>query len=928
MVKKNKLVLGLTLGALALGCGTFVFAQQSSVDYSPLREAASDSLNETVGLNVRELGQIGGDEVVSVSKTFVQYGVDDLGNYCMRFATAVKGNISSLQYTRKGIEGVKDGQDVVKSVNDVYVGITANDHVFYYDGEAVTTNEAYKGLYYWACYTVSFSNPDYYDTGIEVSLSVDGAEVAKRESSLNEAIENGNPAPTACAITTVANEDVQISVSESALPGAVVEVSLTYDVSAVHVRKVLANDMECGIDGDGNYYFVMPNHDVEISVVSERIAKTKRVTNLNSDVVTLHGVGTQANVGEEVSFTFSIAPGYSFAGEVIVREADAFDPEMAETYEVSYENGAYSFVMPNKDVEVSVSVTKGLYLVKKVDPHGLIYNMYSNGTSIYYGYAEYDSTIKVSFSKNTKVVAKGLRIVETQQEIMIEGSNTYVEFPMPYYGVTVEPIYEIRYRDMNITNTDHLTVVPHAKNEQGEYVALAEPKAVFEDKVYLKVVSEDPETYSLNAIEAKYLKDNSTSTYATTLALTLNEDGYYEFNMPEVREGTALNITITEKNLALFRGYEFVGEYLGLNAYNVTAYTAFNKSYSIKIDTAGLLTRGTNSPRQIASATSKTGYSEITLSDGNKAIYGGNIIFGQYNFSNKTPICNDMVIAIKKLNSTDSDDSYKLYVEMFGGEEYTIITGYKDGELYAAGFIDGENDVAYLEGVEIEMLEGTHVTDTNARYAIKVNGKLLTEVGYTGAGGSANRVLVDPLKGDYTSADGGTLSLDGTSKAVLNGEEYTYDKNSDGQIVLTKGLSSIIVEVDTSNRTFVVVSENIYQPRDELDTRTFTGTCYDEDNSSYTVTLAFLGNGNVEFKISTWMDWVGGSNITDSHRAQSSYVLDKETMTLTINVYLFGGAANIVEMTFSVAEDFNSITYTCGVPGYTAYLLNGVTLTA
>ena len=42
MVKKNKLVLGLTLGALALGCATFAFAQQTSVDYSPLRECDCD----------------------------------------------------------------------------------------------------------------------------------------------------------------------------------------------------------------------------------------------------------------------------------------------------------------------------------------------------------------------------------------------------------------------------------------------------------------------------------------------------------------------------------------------------------------------------------------------------------------------------------------------------------------------------------------------------------------------------------------------------------------------------------------------------------------------------------------------------------------------------------------------------------------------
>lgn len=924
MVKKNKLVLGLTLGALALGCATFAFAQQTSVDYSPLREAASDTLDGSPSLNVRELEQIGDGEL-SVSKTFVQYGVDDLGNYCMRFATAVKGPVSSMQYTRKGIAGVKDGQDVVKQVNDVYVGITAEDHVFYYDGEDVTTKEAYKGLYYWACYTISFASAEYYDLGIEVVFSVEGVEVSSRESSLNEAIQNGNPAPSAYAITSVANDDVQVSVAEAALPGAVVEVDLSYDVNAVHVRKVLANDVECGLDGDGNYYFVMPNQDVELTVVSEKIAKTKRVVNLSEGVVTLHGVGTNAPVGERVSFTLSVAPGYSFGGEVVVREYDAFDPEMAETYEVSYENGVYSFVMPNRDVEVSVSVVKGVYRLSKLDPNSLLNTVYSNGTSVRDGYAEYGSTIKVTFSSsNKKYAASGVRVVETGAEYMLSGSATSVEFQMPYYGITIEPIATPVYRQFELINSAHITLTAYTKDAEGNYVPLAENKEMYDEKVYLKAVSEDEETYVINKVEGVYYSGANSYSYTSSIYPSLNADGYHEFTMPEVRNGTVLTITVTEKDMSLFKDADFIGKYLGANPCSNYAYTNTSSSYSPSIDASGILQKGT-SQYQITNITQLAHAKELSLSNGKSAMVGGNIIVGHYSFSGLA-IGPDMLVGIKKLNESDPDSSYTYRVEMFNNRLSTVITGYKDGELYAAGYVDGEKGVAYLEDVEIVMTSGEYVTDDKASYTIMVDGAPLTKVGYTGTGGAKNRVLIDSYKGEYTSAEGATLSLDGSGSATYNGETYAYETNDEGQVVLTKDLDVITVEVDFATNSFSVVSQNVYERLDELDLKTFKGTCVDNYDDSYVVALKFVGNGKVKYTVTSGsIDYIG-SNVTESQTEQTSYVLDKETMTLTINIFIYGSSSSTVEVSFSVAEDFNSLTHTSGIPGASNYHVNGQTL--
>ena len=59
---------------------------------------------------------------------------------------------------------------------------------------------------------------------------------------------------------------------------------------------------------------------------------------------------------------------------------------------------------------------------------------------------------------------------------------------------------------------------------------------------------------------------------------------------------------------------------------------------------------------------------------------------------------------------------------------------------------------------------------------------------------------------------------------------------------------------------------------------------------------------------------------------QTSYVLDKDTMTLTINIFIYGSSTSTVEVTFSVAEDFNSLTHTSGIPGASNYHVNGQTL--
>ena len=109
MKKQNYLALGLILASIP-------FVGSASTINSPLKEECLDGLNQESNLKVDVKRALIGDETMSISKTFVQYGQDPTDNkYVLRFATAVKGNISSIKYVRE-----IEGKDVVeKEVSEV-----------------------------------------------------------------------------------------------------------------------------------------------------------------------------------------------------------------------------------------------------------------------------------------------------------------------------------------------------------------------------------------------------------------------------------------------------------------------------------------------------------------------------------------------------------------------------------------------------------------------------------------------------------------------------------------------------------------------------------------------------------------------------------------------------------------------------------------
>lgn len=163
-------------------------------DNASLVEVAKDIFANDTGKRVLYNSNIGKDSIVDASKIFVQsgaYTIDDVQYNALRFAVAVKGEISSIFFSRGHIEGTNPVEE--KEVTTVYRGISANGQMCYYNPEApdanelgITSNVEYAGNYYWACYTVRFADSTYETSNIPLTLKINDVEYGTRKTSLAE----------------------------------------------------------------------------------------------------------------------------------------------------------------------------------------------------------------------------------------------------------------------------------------------------------------------------------------------------------------------------------------------------------------------------------------------------------------------------------------------------------------------------------------------------------------------------------------------------------------------------------------------------------------------------------------------------------------------------------------------------------------------
>ena len=168
MKKFNFLLL---IGALFLGGGLISTSEPIHLLEAPTQEKDFIVYEEKINNDFKPVGTVKetviGDEVTATSGTYVQYGKTSNNTDFLRFATAVKGNISTLTYQVNYW-----GEDFEYSVTNVYRAISVEGQEVYYDGTSTTTSSTAKGKYYWACITFEFLSEKEINTAFTAKLEI------------------------------------------------------------------------------------------------------------------------------------------------------------------------------------------------------------------------------------------------------------------------------------------------------------------------------------------------------------------------------------------------------------------------------------------------------------------------------------------------------------------------------------------------------------------------------------------------------------------------------------------------------------------------------------------------------------------------------------------------------------------------------------
>lgn len=185
---KNKLSCLLVLTSL-LGLG-FISNQQNHED---LIDYNYDALSTNVKRYA--LSEMRTSSGVETSKIYVQTANKNNEHY-LRFATAVKGDVASIKFTREliGIEETETVKAVqTKEIDTLYKGISSGEETSYFSGSQELIDQQITSTkdYYWACYTIKFSeNSSYLSTPIRMTLSINDEEITTRTTSFNDELNN------------------------------------------------------------------------------------------------------------------------------------------------------------------------------------------------------------------------------------------------------------------------------------------------------------------------------------------------------------------------------------------------------------------------------------------------------------------------------------------------------------------------------------------------------------------------------------------------------------------------------------------------------------------------------------------------------------------------------------------------------------------
>ena len=137
------------------------------------------------GINIKRI-QFGDNEEVKTSKIYTQCALLENGSSVLRFAMAVKGNVDTITFSRSEVLGLDNTikEEKTIEVDTVYKGISVGEYTYYYSEENQLTKED-NDSYYWACYTINYSeNSSLKQNNIELSIKINDLDLITTKASL------------------------------------------------------------------------------------------------------------------------------------------------------------------------------------------------------------------------------------------------------------------------------------------------------------------------------------------------------------------------------------------------------------------------------------------------------------------------------------------------------------------------------------------------------------------------------------------------------------------------------------------------------------------------------------------------------------------------------------------------------------------------
>ena len=693
-----------------------------------------------------------------------------------------------------------------------------------------------------------------------------------------------------------APDGVTVTVDEKAEEGALVKVVV--DEGDLVLDSVTANGHACGLLEEGTYYFQMPAEAVTIVVTAHEADVPGTLYDLTvSGSIALQGAKGSYEEGEEVSFSVLVDPGMVLNGDVKITSDSFFSPTPVEHETSVGEDGntVYTFQMPAFDVLVTGETTYGLYELVCEDPN--VSGIYAKApgeeyaSSVNDGVVAYKSEVEVRLKDTDTHLAKGIRIVETGEEILAAEGEMSITFSMPHRNITVESIVDPYYRTIVGEASAHLTPDTYRLLEDGTYVL--DDEFLAGETAYVKIsgVTADYQVLSLVAgYEGTYGEDTE-----DLLAKGANEDGYYAYEI--TNESDAYFVRVGEKDMTAYVGAPFLGSYQGVNVYdntyaNNTAW--YGAAVAPTIDASGIFTYRGEEVR-ILSYDEETGALAIEYEGAEGvAIYRDDIIFSSWGLSSLTG--NDNVYMVR-MEEGDDPSLYTVEYKHFGTNQ--VVQAKRDGVVYATAWNDMANGEVHF-GVDFVLNEGaSSILDTgeNGGYLIQKDGVTLVEIGVK----DGEFVSLDGYQGTYTLEGGtDTLVLDGTGKATYLGEEgLTYQIVDDTHVTLKKGGETWDIELGEG--TYTVLAH--HEPANEFIGWTYVGECDYND-----ITLEFVDETKCYFTLGSWNDYIGGDAAQDNVENQT-YVIDRDANTITVTTWGYGTQYEIVltigDGTLTFVEDLS-----------------------